>query len=368
MTIANSRKNVFLIVVDDLRPQMFAYNASFMWTPEVDSLAAQGILFSRAYVQQSICSPSRNSFLSGRYPDKTQAWNFIDSFRDGPGANWTALPEFFKRAGYFVTGAGKIYHPNHPEHFDEPRSWSEPWLTASYCDCGGDGKFPPGGFASCEGLDPSGLSCGDDTIVEAVTEKLARAANGTLGRAGQKWFIAAGLHKPHLPFYARPGDFARYPTPAAPHNPLFPFGAPYCAYHSCLSNALGSNYSNWGNFSDIPNSMSFERPMEAATAARLRRGYYASVSYTDHNVGLLLKALDGPGGPRSDVVVALIGDHGWSLGEGNEFCKMTNTEVGTRIPFIIRALGIQFEAGRTVHQLVEVIDLYRTLYAPPQLS
>lgn len=44
-----------------------------MITPHIDKLAAQGVLFERAYVQQSICAPTRNSFLSGRYPDKTKA-------------------------------------------------------------------------------------------------------------------------------------------------------------------------------------------------------------------------------------------------------------------------------------------------------
>ena len=43
------------------------------------------------YVQQPICSPSRNSFLSGRYPEKTGVWNFINSFREGDGTSWTAL-------------------------------------------------------------------------------------------------------------------------------------------------------------------------------------------------------------------------------------------------------------------------------------
>lgn len=60
-------KNVLLIVVDDLRPQLGSYGLGFMQTPNMDALAAQGTLFERAYVQQSICSPSRNSFLSGRY-------------------------------------------------------------------------------------------------------------------------------------------------------------------------------------------------------------------------------------------------------------------------------------------------------------
>ena len=89
------------MVVDDLRPQIksFGPGLDFMHTPNLDQLAAEGVVFDRAYVQQSICSPSRNSFLSGRSPDKTKTWNFIDSFRD-VGEAWTALPEFFRDHGY----------------------------------------------------------------------------------------------------------------------------------------------------------------------------------------------------------------------------------------------------------------------------
>ncbi len=67
-------RNILLIVVDDLRPQMKTYGVPWMHTPNFDRLADQGVLFENAYVQQSICSPTRNSFLSGRYPDKTKVW------------------------------------------------------------------------------------------------------------------------------------------------------------------------------------------------------------------------------------------------------------------------------------------------------
>ena len=95
-------KNVLLVVVDDLRPQLGAYGLPFMHTPHLDALAAEGVLFETAYTQQSICSPSRNSFMSGRYPAKTKTWNFINSFRDpGAGANWGALPECVRRPTSF---------------------------------------------------------------------------------------------------------------------------------------------------------------------------------------------------------------------------------------------------------------------------
>lgn len=119
----------------------------------------------------------------------------------------------------------------------------------------------------------------------------------------------AGLHKPHLPFYAPPALFALYPDPPAPHPTAVPRGSPYCAWHSCLSrSADAADYSDWGNFSDIPNSMSYAHSMEPSIASRLRRGYAASVSYTDANVGKLLTALDAWPILKAETIVALIGD------------------------------------------------------------
>ena len=77
------RKNVLYIVYDDLRPDISAFGASYMKTPNIDKLALSegSVLFNRAYCQQSVCSPSRMSFTTGRRPNTTQAWNFLNHFR-----------------------------------------------------------------------------------------------------------------------------------------------------------------------------------------------------------------------------------------------------------------------------------------------
>ena len=94
-------------------------------------LHSESIVFDRAYCNMAICSASRNSFLSGRNPDKTRTWNFINDFRqagtsDGvKGKEWVTMPQLFKNSGYLTNGHGKIYHPNHPPSNDEPMSWSQ---------------------------------------------------------------------------------------------------------------------------------------------------------------------------------------------------------------------------------------------------
>eukprot|EP01048_Picozoa_sp_COSAG05_P006980 COSAG05_NODE_476_length_9460_cov_8.847025_4_plen_211_part_00 len=74
-------KNVLFLISDDLRPEMLeAYKQGQMITPHFDKLARESLVLNRAYCQQAICGPTRNSFLSGRRPQRTQAWNFIGAY------------------------------------------------------------------------------------------------------------------------------------------------------------------------------------------------------------------------------------------------------------------------------------------------
>ena len=96
-----------------------------MLTPNLDALAKQSVVFDRAYVQVSLCGPSRNSFMTGRRPDVTRVYSFADHFREqGVGADWESLPQIFKANGHLAFGVGKLYHPNLPPNYDGDNSWS----------------------------------------------------------------------------------------------------------------------------------------------------------------------------------------------------------------------------------------------------
>ena len=103
------------LIVDDLRTELgFANEQENLKavSPNIDALANKSLVFDRAYVQQGVCSPSRNSFLSGRRPDTTQVWNFQISFRQTLGTiNVTSWPQAFKDAGWMVNGMGKVRAP-----------------------------------------------------------------------------------------------------------------------------------------------------------------------------------------------------------------------------------------------------------------
>ena len=116
------KPNVLFIVVDDLRPELGCYGKDYIQSPNMDRIAAQGMVFNRAYCQQAVCSPTRSSLLTGTRPDTTRVWDLKTHFRVAL-PDVVTLPQHFKQNGYFVQGMGKILHGG----FNDPQSWSVPW-------------------------------------------------------------------------------------------------------------------------------------------------------------------------------------------------------------------------------------------------
>ena len=196
--------NVLFIAVDDLRPQLGAYGHADTLTPHLDEFATSSLLFANAHAQIAHCSPSRNSLMSGRTPDHVKVWNFIDDFRSptvGGGATVT-LPEYFRLHGYFTTGAGKVFHPNKPKANDQNYSWSEPYGSSGG---GGCRQFTgpvhhPSNYACDDNhtsiTDPH---VADNGVANWAVRKLAQlAATNATASSGHPFFVAAGIHKPHL--------------------------------------------------------------------------------------------------------------------------------------------------------------------------
>ena len=118
------KPNILFIAVDDLRPELGCYGKDYIESPNIDRLAARGMVFNRAYCQQAVCSPSRSSLMTGARPDTTKVWDLNTHFRKAL-PDVVTLRQHFKKHGYFVQGMGKIYHGG----FDDPPTWSVPWQT-----------------------------------------------------------------------------------------------------------------------------------------------------------------------------------------------------------------------------------------------
>ena len=101
---AGERPNVLFIIVDDLTATVGCYGDRDARTPHMDALAARGVRFQRAYTQFALCNPSRASFLTGCYPERTKVFDLTTSFRDAM-PDVVTLPQLFKNAGY---AAGRV--------------------------------------------------------------------------------------------------------------------------------------------------------------------------------------------------------------------------------------------------------------------
>ena len=137
---AQKKPNVLFIIVDDLRAQLGGPFQQSTLTPNLNALAARGVSFTRAYVQVSLCSPSRTSILTGMRPDATKLWTIGPYFRNTTtsAASVVTLPQLLRGSGWPSTGAGKVWHPGTSSGGDPawgaggvggddmPYSWSVP--------------------------------------------------------------------------------------------------------------------------------------------------------------------------------------------------------------------------------------------------
>ena len=118
---ANKSPNILFIAVDDLRPQLGCYGKSEIHSPNIDRLAASGVVFNRAYCMVPTCGASRASLMTGIRPSPKRFVNYLASAeKDAPGI--TTLNTHFKNHGYFTISNGKVFH----NPADNALGWSEP--------------------------------------------------------------------------------------------------------------------------------------------------------------------------------------------------------------------------------------------------
>jgi iduronate 2-sulfatase len=352
--LAADKPNVLFVAVDDLKPAIACAGDPHAKTPNIDALASRGTVFTRAYCQQAVCSPSRSSLLTGRRPDSTQVYDLVTHFRKAL-PDVVTLPQHFKANGYHARGVGKIYHPGYN---DEP-SWSEPWE-------GTKGKgFGPDGQKVLAKLKADAKDKAEDvTKVRGLAFEAPQVDDGVLNdgwtanraiellkeRKGktEPFFLAVGFVKPHLPFVAPKKYWDLYDPATLPvamsadppkDAPKFgpQFGGELRQYHE----------------------MPKQGAIPADTQRKLVHGYYAAVSYMDAQLGRVLEALKEQGFGDNTVVI-LWGDHGWHLGDHGMWCKHTNYEQATRAALVVSKPG-QKTTGKACERLVEFADIYPTL-------
>lgn len=335
------RLNVLFIAVDDLNNSLGAYGHPVVKTPSIDRLASRGVRFDRAYCQYPLCNPSRTSLLSGRRPETTRIFS-----NDTPPRTHLKdivfLPEYFRRHGYFTARVGKIAHGP----FENAVAWDISESASGRAEAQTQNQQRPNQQRrDRERNTPGGLPvqwrATNNNDGQEPDGRTARRIVQLLQQNKDKpFFIAAGFHKPHLPWVAPKKYFDRYP----PEKIKLPEEPPEHAQKT-------PPMARTRNPAD--DRMSDGQKRQAIAA------YYACTSFMDAQVGLLLEAMD-----RlklwDNTVVVFFGDHGFHLGEhGGLWRKMSLFEESARVPLIIAAPRIR--TGVASPRFAEFVDLYPTL-------
>lgn len=341
---APPRFNVLLIVADDLNTDLGCYDHPLVKSPAIDRLAARGMRFDRAFCQYPLCNPSRASFLSGRRPESIGVFdNDTDPRKNLVGVE--LLPEYFHQRGYVTAHVGKVVHTGWETRvawdFEFPRPQPRP-VPASQTRRGegASGAKPDHDRAPAPSIPP--LEWGPTRGAELHDADLvaARQAVRMMKQCRDRPFLmAVGFQHPHEPFHAPPRFGAMYP----PQRVLLPF-APLDDRDDIPKYAL---------LDFVQTSKFTVQDVREVLAA-----YYASISFLDAQVDVLLEGLEQLGLADTTIVVFL-SDHGLLMGEHRgAWRKLSLFEPCVRVPLIVRAPG---HAGGVCRRPVELVDLFPTL-------
>ncbi len=349
------QKNVLMIIVDDLRPEIGAWGNEHIITPSLDKLSEEGFSFRNAFSQYANCSPSRISLMTGLSPETL---GHTGNLRSKPKfSKHITLPRHFKNNGYFTASIGKIYH----DAKDDSESWDyfydlvgpdKPWTDPSnrwecYVDSMNNqlyGHDRPAVEKSNKSLN----SYKDFALCEKAMEILSKQKDN-------KFFVALGFRKPHLPFAAPYKYWELYDRDniSQSEHPMFPINADTTVYKwSELSayNYFKQNYetSNYQN-----------RIIDQDKARQLRHGYFACVSFIDNLVGKIMHKLEELDLSQNTIVVVM-GDHGFQLGDQQIWGKHSNFRLSTRVPLIIYDPSLDSKSQKS-DEFVELLDIFPTL-------
>lgn len=352
-TMKTDRPNILWICTDQQRfDTIAALGNEFIRTPNFDRLMSQGVTFTHAFAQNPVCTPSRASFLTGRYPRTT-----------GARQNGQAIPpdevlitRMLADAGYDCGLSGKLhiapcqgrveeriddgYRGFHWSHDPHPK-WKEneyiQWLESK----GYEWKdlYHPVGYAYA----------GVPAELHQTTWCFDRAIDFIKEKRQAPWLMSINVFAPHHPFDPPKEYFDRY-DPDKLRDPDYKAG-------ELADKPIFQRVDHDGAYGGMLLGFSKMTPRERreVTAA-----YYAMIEQIDDNVGRILQMLDDTG-QRENTIVIFMSDHGELLGDHGMYLKGPHMyDCSIRVPLIISWPG-RFKAGLKSDALVELVDLVPTL-------
>lgn len=338
VSAADRRPNVLLIVGDDHRAEaMGAYGNTIVRTPNLDRLAEAGARFDRAYCNSPMCTPSRQSFLTGQYPHAVG----VTLLNHVLSEEAVTLADRLREAGYRTGAFGKMHFNSDKMHGFQVYARPEQFWR----DHGRRGNKPlPEGMEFLGPWkpfrDPARIWLNSACLpMDRYDEEMPdawyarQAVEFMMAPAGEPFFIEVGFHQPHSPFqfpveFAHKYDPRRMPVPEPGPQ-------------------------------DAPQVPKIFVDLTREEKQGIIASYYTAVSYLDHNVGLLLAALEELDLAGNTLVIYL-GDNGYHLGEHGRFEKHCFYERAVRIPLIMCYPG-RIVPGMSTKALVEGVDIVPTV-------
>ena len=345
---ANKRPNVLFIAIDDMNDWTTLFDKDNpIKTPNMERLAKRGMFFNKAYCASPACCPSRAAIMTGILPhnsgvyDNNNAWAKIMP-------NAITLSRYFAQNGYETYGAGKIFHHGRSGADIAGKPSFEKFKKMLVARKPKSGKNH-NGYTSGN-LSKIWFDWGqhDQKLIDLDTVEWCEQAMDTPQEKPR--FLAAGIFKPHLPFYADAETFKKYPfndtvMPEMPDNDL----------DDVSPMAIKMAHREHFIYSDVI----MDPEDRAGSLKKMVQCYQASADFADQMVGRLLDKLDETG-KADNTIIILWADHGYHLGDKESCVKFTLWEKANHVPFIIVAPGVT-KPGTVCTKPVSLVDIYPTL-------
>ena len=358
-----NQPNILWICSDQQRfDSLGCYGNPFVRTPNLDKLAQEGVLFEHAYSQSPVCTPSRASFLTGRYPRTTRCRQ-----------NGQAIPldevlvtKLLQDAGYVCGLAGKLHlAPCNPRVCDGTEQriddgydqffWShdpsDAWFTHDYIqwlrDKGLHRASKP--FQESEHVQviPSEEHSQTTWCVERAMSFISGAE-----RFNQPWLFSLNMFDPHHAFDPPIEALERY------RDVLEDIPLPNYVEGELTNKPIWQQIDHsgaYGNRAGYPYS-----EMSDTDHRWIRAAYWAMIDVIDTQVGRLLNFLEEIG-QRENTIIIFTSDHGEMLGDHGIYLKGPYFyEPAVRVPLIVSGPGM-LNNGERSEALVELVDLAPTL-------
>jgi arylsulfatase A-like enzyme len=355
---AAGKPNVVVIVVDDLNDWVgWLGGHPQSQTPNMDRLAKMGMRFTNAHTAYALCNPSRTALLTGMAPWKSgvtgneQDWRYAAT----TAGKWT-LPECFRQNGYTTAAGGKIFHANHGGPEGRLAGWHG-GRRGFEQDAAWDQRFPQAGVQlpdlplhvgqNANGLDIwhwdwKGTATPEEETEDGQTVEWAgKFLSLATGTKKKPFFLAVGIYKPHSPWYVPQAYFDKFPL-----------------------DQIELPKVQEGDLNDIPPFAKGDVKLHQNVVAKglwkaAVQAYLANVAFADAQVGKLLDALEKSPAAKN-TILCLTSDHGWYLGEKQQWHKGKLWERATHVPLTLSVPGVTLP-DTVCAQPVSLLDLYPTL-------